>query len=153
MTGATAPAAGTAAAGRVAPRRGPLPALHFARLALFPGPSWRGGRTRPIVVPMAKADDTVADLGFYKAVGARVRELRAAAGMTQDALAAATGMNPDFVWRVEAGRQNLSLKTIGRLALALDVPLTAFFEGISPDAAVMEPRRAASTRSAASDGQ
>lgn len=102
---------------------------------------------------MAKADDTAADLGFYKAVGARVRELRAAAGMTQDALAAATGMNPDFVWRVEAGRQNLSLKTIGRLALALDVPLTAFFEGISPDAAVMEPRRAASARSAPSDGQ
>lgn len=98
---------------------------------------------------MAKADDTATDQGFYKAVGARVRELRAAAGMTQDALAAATSMNPDFVWRVEAGRQNLSLKTIGRLALALNVPLTALFDGISPDAAVMEPRGGAVARPSA----
>ena len=90
---------------------------------------------------MARDGDEKGDEGLYVAVGARIRELREAAGMTQESFATATGMNPDYVWRIEAGRQNLSLKTLGRAALALDRPLTALFEGIVPDASVMEPRK------------
>lgn len=76
---------------------------------------------------------------FYVAVGARVRAIREKAGMSQQDFAAAAGMNPKYAWRVEQGLQNLSLLSIGRAALALGVPPTAFFEGVEVEAALLDP--------------
>jgi len=75
---------------------------------------------------------------FYAAVGSRIRALRERSGMSQGAFAAAAGMNERYAWRVEHGRQNLSLLTLGRAALALGVSPAAFFEGVEVDAAILE---------------
>ncbi len=53
--------------------------------------------------------------------------------MTQKEFAARANFNEAFASRVEQGRQNLTLTAIGRVALALGIPLTVIFEGIEPD--------------------
>jgi transcriptional regulator with XRE-family HTH domain len=54
-------------------------------------------------------------------VGARIRELRADRGLTQLRLAERSGISRPSVANVEAGRQNVSLRQLCALALALDV--------------------------------
>lgn len=54
------------------------------------------------------------------AVGARLRDLRRTAGVTQAALAERLGTTQSAVARLEAGRQRLSLATLRRAAEALE---------------------------------
>jgi DNA-binding XRE family transcriptional regulator len=56
-------------------------------------------------------------------IGAAIRELRRARGLTQQQLGEAADLDRSYVSAVEQGRQNLSLGAILRLAHALDVPL------------------------------
>lgn len=67
---------------------------------------------------------------LFQAVGTRVRELRLKSGLNQPELAAAAGVSAQYLWRIEDGRQNLSLRTMSRLAIALGVPMSALLEGI-----------------------
>jgi DNA-binding XRE family transcriptional regulator len=60
-----------------------------------------------------------------KRLGARLRELRKAAGLTQAELARRTGIHRPNIARVEAGRHTPSLETLARLAAAIGVPTTA----------------------------
>lgn len=55
------------------------------------------------------------------ALGARLRKLRTAAGLTQAELARRTGIHRPNIARVEAGRHTPSLETLGRLAAAIGV--------------------------------
>lgn len=57
-------------------------------------------------------------------LGARLRELRHAAGLTQAELARRTGIHRPNIARVEAGRHTPSLETLARLANAIGVPTT-----------------------------
>lgn len=57
-------------------------------------------------------------------LGARLRELRLAAGLTQAELARRTGIHRPNIARVEAGRHTPSLETLARLASAIGVPTT-----------------------------
>ena len=57
-------------------------------------------------------------------LGARLRELRLAAGLTQAELARRTGIHRPNIARVEAGRHTPSLETLARLATAIGVPTT-----------------------------
>lgn len=59
------------------------------------------------------------------AFGKRLRELREAKGMTQEALAHEADLDRSYVSSVERGERNISLENIERLALALDVKLEA----------------------------
>ncbi len=59
-----------------------------------------------------------------KKLGARVKELRLAAGLTQAELARRTGIHRPNIARVEAGRHTPSLETLDRLAQAIGVPTT-----------------------------
>ncbi len=56
------------------------------------------------------------------AFGQRVREARLAAGLTQEALAEATGLHPTFISNVERGYRVPTVATLLRLADGLDVP-------------------------------
>lgn len=56
-----------------------------------------------------------------RAFGERVRALRKKAGMTQEALAHASGLHWTYVSQIERGTRNLSLKNILRLAEGLGV--------------------------------
>jgi transcriptional regulator with XRE-family HTH domain len=55
------------------------------------------------------------------AFGLRVRQLRAARGLSQEALAGAAGLDRSYVGGVERGERNIALLNIFRLAEALGV--------------------------------
>lgn len=60
--------------------------------------------------------------------GARLRAIRAAAGLRVEELAARSGLSASTVFKLEAGRNtNPSARTVQRLALALGRPLLSFF--------------------------
>jgi transcriptional regulator with XRE-family HTH domain len=54
-------------------------------------------------------------------VGRRIKALRVARGLTQDAVAEALGIASKNVQRLEGGRQNLTLDTLSKVADVLDV--------------------------------
>lgn len=62
-------------------------------------------------------------------LGARIRALRLAAGLTQAELARRTGIHRPNIARVEAGRHTPSLETLARLAAAIGVPTTRVLMG------------------------
>jgi transcriptional regulator with XRE-family HTH domain len=60
-------------------------------------------------------------------VGANVRRLRKALGLSQERLAEAAGLHWTYVGSVERGERNVSVDNISRLACALDVDIRALF--------------------------
>ena len=62
--------------------------------------------------------------------GDRLRELRVAAGFTQQRLAEAIRVEPKTISVFESGGFAPTLTTAGELAKALGVPLSALFEGV-----------------------
>lgn len=58
--------------------------------------------------------------GALEQIGRRVAELRAARGLTQAVFAERIGLQISYVQRVEAGEQNLTVRTLVRLAAALE---------------------------------
>ena len=74
---------------------------------------------------MAKADDTTDDDGLALSFGRRLAELREIAGIDGTELGRRVGMSQAHVWRLEAGRAVPNLRTMARIAVALDVSLSA----------------------------
>jgi transcriptional regulator with XRE-family HTH domain len=62
-------------------------------------------------------------------IGARIRALRADRGLTQLRLAERSGISRPSVANVEAGRQNVSLRQLCALALALEVGVEELLAG------------------------
>ena len=63
-----------------------------------------------------------------KALGKRVRALRTALGWSQERLAEEAGMHRTYMWGIEQGTRNPSLRHLARLASALGVPLHSLFD-------------------------
>jgi transcriptional regulator with XRE-family HTH domain len=63
-----------------------------------------------------------------KDVGRRIAELRADLGFTQEQLAERLGMDTNNLQRIELGRQNLTIRTLARLATHLDVRVRDLFD-------------------------
>ncbi len=61
-------------------------------------------------------------------VGARLRTLREARGLSMRALASLSGLSANALSMIERGRTSPSVSTLYKLATALEVPITAFFE-------------------------
>ena len=72
--------------------------------------------------------DRATQLQQRRAFGARVRALRAEAGMSQDRLAREAHLERAYISHVENGRRNTSLHTMWQLANALGVNPRRFFE-------------------------
>lgn len=66
--------------------------------------------------------------------GRRVREGRAALGLTQEELAHAADLHWSYIGQVERGRTNLTLHNLLRLAVALEVDPGTLVTGIEPAA-------------------
>jgi transcriptional regulator with XRE-family HTH domain len=62
--------------------------------------------------------------------GRRVRELRLARGLSQEALALESGLDRSYVGQVERGERNVSLQNMVKLAQALGVHLTELLRGV-----------------------
>lgn len=65
-----------------------------------------------------------------KALGKRVRALRTAREWSQERLAEESGMHRTYMWGIEQGTRNPSLRHLARLADALGVPLNSLFDGL-----------------------
>ncbi|QYN41139.1 helix-turn-helix domain-containing protein (plasmid) [Pseudonocardia sp. DSM 110487] len=62
------------------------------------------------------------DQGIGPTIGERITQLRKAAGLSQSALAAAAGVSPDLIRKLEQGRRHtLSIASLHAIARALDV--------------------------------
>lgn len=80
-------------------------------------------------------------------IGANVRRLRLAKGLTQEALAEAADLDLRFLQRVERAQTNVSVPVIVALADALEVlPGALFRKGVLPEAKPGRPRKARSSR-------
>jgi transcriptional regulator with XRE-family HTH domain len=62
-----------------------------------------------------------------KDLGRRVSEIRRAKGLTQAQLAETSNVSTPYLARVEAGRENLTLDSVTRLANLLEVPVLHLF--------------------------
>ena len=60
-----------------------------------------------------------------RSVGRRVAELRRVQGRTQRELSEVLGVSVQYVQRIEQGRENLTLRSLAELAIALDAPASA----------------------------
>jgi transcriptional regulator with XRE-family HTH domain len=60
-------------------------------------------------------------------VGKNVRQLRSAAGLSQEELAARMDVGQGYVSGLEAGRRNPTLTTLSEIAMALNVSLSELF--------------------------
>lgn len=72
--------------------------------------------------PVPKRIEAVA-----KALGSRIRQLRQEKGWSQEQLAELAGMHRTYMWGIEQGVRNPSLRHLTRLADALQVPLATLF--------------------------
>lgn len=72
-------------------------------------------------------------------VGRRLRELREARGLSQEALAEKAGLNPKFYSRLEAQGANTTVATLQRVCAALGVPLSEVF--MEPDQPMADDKR------------
>lgn len=62
-------------------------------------------------------------------VGRRIAALRVRHGMTQDELAERAGVSLKYLQRIEAGRENLSIKSLARWAALLEAHVAELFRG------------------------
>jgi transcriptional regulator with XRE-family HTH domain len=58
---------------------------------------------------------------IYKIVGQKVRNRRKQLGLTQERLAQISGLHRTYIAGIEAGRRNISLKNLEKLARALKI--------------------------------
>jgi len=64
-------------------------------------------------------------------LGRRIKEERKKKGMTQEKLAELSGISNNFISYIESGNKNASLKTIKKIADALEITLSDLFREIS----------------------
>jgi len=72
----------------------------------------------------AASEARLARLAAALRVGIAIRDAREAAGVTQTELAARMGVAQSAVSRIEAGRANITVEMLTRIAAALGAPLS-----------------------------
>lgn len=70
-------------------------------------------------------------MDWEKVVGANVRRLRKACGMSQERLALSADLDLRYLGGIERGEHNPTVAVLGRLAAALDVHPRDFFTEIA----------------------
>ncbi|MCX4029754.1 helix-turn-helix transcriptional regulator [Endozoicomonas sp. SM1973] len=66
---------------------------------------------------------------YCKGMAAHLRKIRKQRGMTQEALAEAANISPEYVSRIERGINKPSLKTLYDLSMALEFKFILIDEG------------------------
>ncbi|MCW5560001.1 MAG: helix-turn-helix transcriptional regulator [Verrucomicrobiae bacterium] len=65
-----------------------------------------------------------------KVIGDAIRRYRKEAGLTQETLAERVDLNWRYVGEVERGEKIISIEALLRIAKAVDVPISRFFQGL-----------------------
>ncbi|HEV7403991.1 MAG TPA: helix-turn-helix transcriptional regulator [Chthoniobacteraceae bacterium] len=63
-------------------------------------------------------------------VGGAIREVRKAAGLSQEKLAEKADLHHNYIGEVERGEKTISVEALLRIAGALKVSVTRFFPGL-----------------------
>ncbi|MEA2679994.1 MAG: family transcriptional regulator, aerobic/anaerobic benzoate catabolism transcriptional, partial [Candidatus Binataceae bacterium] len=92
-------------------------------------PAIRSSKIRTIVENNGRA---IAPANYLKLLGERVRDARARHGMTRRMLAHDSGISERYLAELEAGRGNLSIALLRRLAAAIDIPVAEFVSDEAP---------------------
>ena len=79
-------------------------------------------------------------LSVQQRLGARVRELRLARGLTQEDLAEHCGLFRTYMSRIETGGANPTLTMIDALATSLGVPIADLFAAAPAEPVARAPR-------------
>jgi transcriptional regulator with XRE-family HTH domain len=62
-------------------------------------------------------------------IGTRIRQLRNAKGISQEALAHLADLDRTYITSVENGKRNISIVNIEKICKALEIPINKFFSG------------------------
>lgn len=65
---------------------------------------------------------------YLEVFGLRVKELRLRTGLSQEKFALKIGMDRTYFSSVEAGKRNIALINIKKIADGLDIPISVLFE-------------------------
>lgn len=63
-------------------------------------------------------------------IGNRIRELRTQTGLSQEKFALKIGMDRTYFASVEAGKRNIAIVNLEKIANGLDVTLSELFKGV-----------------------
>lgn len=63
-------------------------------------------------------------------VGKRIRELRSLNGISQEKLDMKAELDRTYIAGVESGKRNLSIKSLEKILIALDISFEVFFKGM-----------------------
>ncbi len=63
-------------------------------------------------------------------LGKRIRELRQHTGLSQEKFALKIGMDRTYFASVEAGKRNIAILNISKIAIGLGVTLSELFKGL-----------------------
>lgn len=63
-------------------------------------------------------------------VGQRIKKLRSDLGLSQEKLALKADLDRTYIAGVENGKRNLSLKSLEKIVLALEISFEDFFKGL-----------------------
>jgi XRE family aerobic/anaerobic benzoate catabolism transcriptional regulator len=74
--------------------------------------------------------------GFLKAMGLRIRALRAASGSSIEQLARRSELSPRFLSEIEAGRGNVSIARLSQIARALEQPIQNLIPAAKDDISI-----------------
>ena len=67
---------------------------------------------------------------IQKKVGERIKELRTLTGLSQEKFALKIGMDRTYFSSVEAGKRNISIVNLEKIANGLDLTLSELFNGV-----------------------
>jgi len=67
-------------------------------------------------------------MNIKKNLGARVKELRLHHGYSQEAFSHECGLDRTYIASLENGRRNVSIENIEKIAIALHLTITEFFD-------------------------
>lgn len=70
--------------------------------------------------------------GLVEKVGERIRRLRKEKGLSQERLAERSGLHTNYIGQVERGEKNLTLETLEKIVLGLDISLEELFRFLDP---------------------
>ena len=77
-------------------------------------------------------------MSIAKIIGERLRAYRIQKGWSQEILAEKAELHHTYIGQLERGEKNATIESIYKVTTALDIPLSALFENISPSSEVRD---------------